>query len=71
MRYNDRDAYSRKLLRSPNGVIFGVCEGFARRLGISIKFTRLVTFIAFLVTGFFPVGLIYCLLALVMDKGPY
>ena len=40
-------AYQRRLLRVPNGMIFGVCAGIGRRLGISTFLVRLVTFIAF------------------------
>ena len=42
----------------------------ARRLGISTGLVRLVTLVAFCCTGFFPVGLIYCLLALILPAGP-
>ena len=41
-----------------------------RRLGVSSFIIRLVTFIAFCLTGFFPVGLIYGLLALLLPLGP-
>lgn len=65
-----RSPYQRRWLRSPNGLLFGVCEGLARRLGISTGLVRLVTLVAFCCTGFFPVGLIYCLLALILPAGP-
>lgn len=65
-----RSPYQRRWLRSPNGLIFGVCVGLARRLGISTGLVRLVTLVAFCCTGFFPVGLIYCLLALILPAGP-
>ena len=65
-----RSPYQRRWLRSPNGLIFGVCGGLARRLGISTGLVRLVTLVAFCCTGFFPMGLIYCLLALILPAGP-
>ena len=63
-------AYQRRLLRVPNGMLFGVCAGLGRRLGISTTLVRLITFIAFCATGFFPVGLIYTLPALILPVGP-
>lgn len=62
--------YQRKWMRSPDGILFGVCSGLAHRLGISSFLVRLVTFLAFCFTGFFPVGLVYILLALVLPAGP-
>ena len=59
-------AYQRRLLRVPNGMIFGVCAGIGRRLGISTFLVRLVTFIAFCASGFFPIGLIYLVAGLIM-----
>ena len=63
-------AYQRRLLRVPNGMLFGVCAGLGRRLGISTFLVRLITFIAFCATGFFPVGLIYTILAIALPVGP-
>lgn len=63
-------AYQKRWMRSPDGIIAGVCSGLARRLGLSTFLVRLVTFIAFLATGFCPVGLAYLILALVLPKGP-
>ena len=63
-------AYQRRLLRVPNGMLFGVCAGLGRRLCISTTLVRLITFIAFCATGFFPVGLIYILLAIILPVGP-
>ncbi len=68
--YQSYSSYQRRWLRSPNGLIFGVCEGLSRRIGVSRGLIRLITFIAFCCTGFFPVGLIYCLLALILPVGP-
>lgn len=62
--------YSRRLMRSPDGMVFGVCRGIAKRLGVSTGLVRLITLVALVCTGFFPVGLIYILLALVLPVGP-
>lgn len=62
--------YQRRWMRCPDGLVFGVCSGLAKRLGVSSFIIRLVTFIAFCLTGFFPVGLIYGLLALLLPLGP-
>lgn len=70
MRYYTSSPYQRRWLREPDGILFGVCGGLARRLGISSFAVRLVTFLAFCATGFFPVGLVYCLLALLLPAGP-
>lgn len=65
-----RSPYQKRWLRSPDGIIAGVCSGLARRLGVSSLVVRAVTVTAFLCTGFFPVGLIYLLLALILPPGP-
>lgn len=62
--------YQKRLLRSPNGILFGVCEGVARRFGVSAFLVRLITLIAFFSTGFFPVGFAYYLMVLLMPVGP-
>lgn len=62
--------YQRRWLRSPDAILFGVCSGLARRLGTSAALVRILTFIAFCCTGFFPVGLVYLLLALILPAGP-
>ena len=68
--YTSYSAYRRRWLRSPDGIIAGVCSGLGRRIGISKGLIRIVTFIAFLTTGFFPVGLAYLLLAIFLPVGP-
>ncbi len=65
-----QERYKRKWMRVPHSVIFGVCEGLARRLEVPVAIVRLITIIVFFATGFFPTGLIYCLLALILPVGP-
>ncbi len=57
---------NRPLRRSRNGLLFGVCQGLSDWSGIGVGLIRAATIIAFICTGFFPVGLAYILAALVM-----
>ena len=61
---------SRKLYRSRNGVIFGVCRGIAETFDLSLFWIRAGFIIAFAITLFFPTGLIYLILALLMKLEP-
>jgi phage shock protein C len=61
----------RGLYRSRDGMIFGVCKGIANYLDLSVGWLRILTIIAFIVTGFFPTAVVYILAALVMKKEPY
>lgn len=56
--------------RSRKPVLFGVCRGVAEHFDVSIFWTRMFTFIALLVTGFFPVGVVYLCMALLMKREP-
>ncbi|MGE0075822.1 MAG: PspC domain-containing protein [Sphaerochaetaceae bacterium] len=59
-------APARGLRRSRDGVLFGVCQGFADWLEIPAWPLRLGAVIAFFASGFWPVGAIYLIAALVM-----
>jgi phage shock protein C len=61
---------TRKLYRSRNGMIFGVCRGIADTFDLSLFWVRLGFIIAFAITLFFPTGLIYLILALVLKREP-
>ena len=52
------------------GVLLGVCKGLAEYFDLSVFWTRLITFGAFVLTGFFPTVFIYVLAALLMQKEP-
>ena len=56
----------RALRRSRNGILFGVCQGFADWLDIPAWPLRLGAIIAFISTGFWPVGVLYLAAALIM-----
>jgi phage shock protein C len=50
---------SNRLYRSRKGMIFGVCRGFADWRELPVGYVRLAVVIAFTMSGFFPVGLLY------------
>jgi phage shock protein C len=56
----------RALRRSRNGVLFGVCQGFADWLEIPAWPLRLGMVIALIYTGFWPAGALYIGAALIM-----
>lgn len=58
------------LYRSRRGLLFGVCRGVAERFDLSVFWTRVVTLVAFVVTGFWPVGAGYLLAALLLKREP-
>lgn len=61
------DAETRRpLRRSPDGVLLGVCQGFSDWLGIPAWPLRLGAIIAFISTGFWPVGALYLAAAILM-----
>ncbi len=59
-----------KLYRSRRGKIFGICQGLAEWRDLNVTYIRLFMVIAFLVTGFFPVGILYFLAALLLPLEP-
>ncbi len=63
------DSYSPRshgLRRSTDGVLLGVCQGFANWMGIPAWPIRLATFITFIMSGFWPVGALYLIAAIAM-----
>jgi phage shock protein C len=58
------------LYRSRHGVIMGVCKGIADYFDFSVFWTRAITLLLFLVTGFWPMGVIYFVAALMMKPEP-
>ena len=56
----------RALRRSRNGVLFGICQGFADWLEIPAWPLRVGAVIALIYTGFWPVGALYLAAALIM-----
>ncbi|UTF51649.1 envelope stress response membrane protein PspC [Desulfomicrobium sp. ZS1] len=60
----------RDLYRARNGVFLGVCNGIARYFDIAPGAVRAVVILLFLVTGIWPVGLLYLIAAMVMKMEP-
>ena len=60
-----------RLYRSRRGVIFGVCRGLAEYLNVSVFWTRVLMILGFIFTGFFPLGAIYLVAALLMKPEPW
>ena len=58
------------LYRSRDGMLLGVCKGIADYLDISLFWTRMLTVLFFLFSGFWPVGGLYLLAAMVMKPEP-
>ena len=56
--------------RSRQGVIFGVCRGLAEHLGLNVFWVRVLTVAAFIFTSFWPVGILYVVLGLLMKPEP-
>lgn len=58
-----------RLRRFPKrGWIAGVCAGLAEFFDWNVKLIRLVFVAAFIISGFFPVGVIYLVLWYLMDE---
>jgi phage shock protein C len=60
----------RTLYRSRQGVIFGICEGFARYADLSPFWVRTGLVVAGFFTGFWPMILIYLVAAIFIKPEP-
>jgi phage shock protein C len=56
--------------RSRHGRVFGVCRGLADHFSLNVFWLRAFVLIAFLLTGFYPVFLVYLIVALLMKPEP-
>ena len=71
MRYTrNRNEERPPLYRARDGVIFGVCKGIARHLDFPVFWMRVITAIAFLLTGIWPILIAYIVGALMMKPEP-
>lgn len=59
----------RKLYRSNDRVIFGICQGIADHFDLSVIWIRLGLVIGTIFTGFFPIPVIYGIAALIIPAG--
>jgi phage shock protein C len=71
MAYDDDYPARRGVYRSRKGILAGVCAGLAEYFDFSVGWTRLLVVVAFICTGFWPVGVAYIVAALMMKKEPY
>ncbi|NKF23426.1 PspC domain-containing protein [Solimonas marina] len=64
----DHDGGLSAMRRYPeDGWIAGVCAGVADYFGWSVKIIRVLVILAFIFSGFFPVGVVYIALWYLMD----
>ena len=62
--------FRRGLYRSRRGLILGVCRGIAEYFDFSLFWTRVITFLIFLFSGFWPVVVLYFVAAILMKPEP-
>lgn len=58
------------LYRARDGILLGVFKGFANYFDLSVKWLRIIGVIIFIFSGFWPIGVLYLLAALVMKPEP-
>ena len=58
------------LYRARDGIILGVCKGIAEFYDFSLFWVRAVFVVLFIFTGFWPIGVIYLVVALLMKPKP-
>lgn len=56
--------------RSRQGMLMGVCRGLAQHFNVSVFWLRMVVFLLFLFTGFWPVGVLYIVAGLLLKMEP-
>ncbi len=67
---NEHCRTRRSLYRSRDGMIFGVCKGLAHFTEISVHWVRLIMIVIFVLSGFFPIVLLYIVAAILMKPEP-
>lgn len=65
-----RTMQSVPLYRSRSGVLLGVCRGLADYFDMSVFMVRAVVVVAFIITGVWPVGILYLVAAVLMKPEP-
>jgi phage shock protein C len=58
------------LYRSRNGIILGVCRGFAEYFDFSVFWARVIILALLFLTGFWPILILYFVAALLMKPEP-
>jgi phage shock protein C len=64
------DVLRNGMYRSRDGVIFGVCKGFAEYFDFSVFWTRTVAVLLLLLSGLWPTMAVYFIAALLMKPKP-
>ena len=59
---------TRRWTRSPRGRVLGVATGLAEWRGFPTDITRLVVFLIFICTAFFPALLVYLIIAVILPE---
>ncbi len=70
MTYSTIKSIKIPIYKSRKRWVFGVCAEFAQTFNLSLFWIRTVLVLVFVFTGFFPVGLLYLLAALLMKVEP-
>jgi phage shock protein C len=65
-----RHSRNRRLYRSRNGVILGVCQGIADYFDFNVFWLRMITVVVLLLSGLWPVAGIYIAAYLLMKPEP-
>lgn len=68
MSIKGRTVFSRMRRYPADGWVAGVCAGLAAHFDWNAKLLRVLFVVGLLFSGFFPVGLAYCLLWYLMDE---
>ncbi len=63
-------ATSKGIYRSRRGIFMGVCRGLGDHFNFSVFWTRVIAFLLFLFTGFWPIGVMYIIAGLVLKVEP-
>jgi phage shock protein C len=61
---------TRTLYRSRRGWIFGVCQGLADYADICVMWVRIAAFVALMLTGFWPMFVVYIVAAIFLKPAP-
>jgi len=61
---------NRGVYRSRKGIFMGVCRGFAEFFDLNVFWVRVIAFLLFLMTGFWPIGVIYIVAGLFLKVEP-
>lgn len=58
------------LYRSRNGMVLGVCKGLSLKFAISVFWLRVIIVVSAFLTAFFPVIILYTVMALLLRPEP-